>query len=282
MASVTIKDKPFGSFKSTNTKAQLKKLKFSPDVVDDSRKKTEPKPFHIPIRIETVHTAFEEFEQLQNALNSIFQINRDVLRKKTTFAQSIAYRVLGSIDWTRADFSQIEQVFKASSKKTLSISREQGKYIKLNEAEVKRGVYEWVLWRINFNNSLIESPEQAGRMSNLPPKSADDKISESDYLYMIAKWANDESCLDLGSYIHYGLPRARIRTRIYQDHAHVEKTQLNGTTKINQTTSTNSSGFLSASSIDFSNESNLTNVTMQPIAGSKIDSNTFCVNSNPK
>jgi hypothetical protein len=265
MTSILSKDNSFGSCKSAKNTTKLKKhLHFSPDIEDNWKTcKESLKQIHIPVQAECVQSVFHEFEHVRHALNVVFQLNRDALRKQTTFAQSIAYRVLGSIDWTCADFGQIEQLFKTRAKDDVSISKEQGKFIKLSEVEVKQGVYEWILWRIKYNNSLIDSSKHSYDMKHLPFAFDDNKTKQTVCLYMIAKWANDNSSLDFGSYMHYGLPRARIRTHANQSDTHNDAGFVNLSEKVNQTISNNSSGFLSgASSVDLSNESSLTTVTI--------------------
>lgn len=152
-----------------------------------------------------------------------------------TLAESIAYRFMASIDWTRYNIKEsyavIYPLLKTNSETLCSfLSQDYGILMHLKDSEVKKSIHEWSLWRTEANKEIW----MLIKRNILEPKSSDDdntlnnsadfqnlfqeKVSTAGknlhdlvMMYVIAKWSSDKSRMRFGTFMHYGIPRARIR-----------------------------------------------------------------------
>jgi len=118
-------------------------------------------------------------------------------------SESLAFRLLASVDWPNLDQHAFHQMFSPIlNLRHLSLDSVLTKVhcglLKLTENEVKSALQLWSDWR----TKLVQSDSV-----DEPPGGEDDLI----IMYAMAKWSSDDSSLKFGTYLHYGIPRAKLR-----------------------------------------------------------------------
>lgn len=197
--------------------------------------------YQLPIHNDILDSAHKELELFKKFLNHLLQINQSALTNKISFAENMAFRVLASIDWTKANFDELKKFIDPYLNcQHLNLNhlvlKEHGKFMNLKQHEVHEAIHEWSQWRLKLNKSIINNPalfelsftdlndskasglfrrnknQNKKELEILSLSKLDPRIKEILSLYMIAKWSNDNSGLKFTLYFHYGIPRARLRT----------------------------------------------------------------------
>lgn len=204
--------------------------------------------FEIPINNNFVQLANDELNQFKGFLNRLLQMNQSALTNKISFAENLAFRLLGTIDWHKANFDELKQFiepFLNSQYLNLNhlIFKENGKFLHLKQTEAHEAIHTWTAYRTKMNGLLIENPNmfsfnfseekrekkhffwhknkkiEGPFESILHFDDIDDHLKEVMFLYLIAKWSKDDSTLKFSTFFHYGLPRARARESTLPDNS---------------------------------------------------------------
>lgn len=119
--------------------------------------------FELPFNDDILNTASHELDQFKNFLNYLLKMNQSCLTNQISYAENMAFRVLGSIDWTKSNFDEIKQfIDPVVNTQHLNlnhmISKENGKFLQLKQNEVHEAIHEWSYWRLKLNKLLISNP----------------------------------------------------------------------------------------------------------------------------
>ncbi|CAF1080258.1 unnamed protein product [Brachionus calyciflorus] len=196
--------------------------------------------FEIPLNNNFLQIANNELNQFKGFLNRLLQMNQSALTNKISFAENLAFRLLGTIDWHKANFDELKQFiepFLNTNYLNLNhlIFKENGKFLHLKQNEAHEAIHTWAGFRTKMNCLLVENPN-VFNLSDLEEKkerslffrhknkkieghfesllnlnSIEERVKEIMILYLIAKWSKDDSSLKFSTFFHYGIPRARVR-----------------------------------------------------------------------
>jgi len=124
-------------------------------------------------------------------------------KQRVSLAESLAFRLLASVDWPNLGRDEFKEIFDPIlSLKHLSLdsflTKTHCSLLKFREDEVKNALYLWSDWRTKLNSS---------KDFNDPLSGEDDLI----LMFAMAKWSSDDSNLKFGTFLHYGIPRAKLR-----------------------------------------------------------------------
>ncbi|RNA09024.1 hypothetical protein BpHYR1_023370 [Brachionus plicatilis] len=195
--------------------------------------------FEIPQNENFLEEANVELNKFKEFLNRLLQMNQSASTNKISFAENLAFRLLGTIDWHKSNFDELKQFiqpFLNSHHLNLDhlIFKENGKFLHLKQCEAHEAIHTWTEYRTRMNTILIENPEIfsltfshekkekkhfwhknkkiEGPFENLLGfNNIQNRLKEIMILYLIAKWSKDDSSLKFSTFFHYGIPRARVR-----------------------------------------------------------------------
>lgn len=209
------------------------------DTVDPYSEKKKFSNFEVPQNENFLVEANVELNKFKGFLNRLLQMNQSATTNKISFAENLAFRLLGTIDWHKSNFDELKkfiQPFLNSQHLNLDhlIFKENGKFVHLKQCEAHEAIHTWAEYRTKMNSILIENPDifnltfshekkekkhfwhknkkMEGAFENLLGfNNMQNRLKEIMILYLIAKWSKDDSSLKFSVFFHYGIPRARIR-----------------------------------------------------------------------
>lgn len=127
----------------------------------------------IPLSNSIMNTACNELTSFKRFLSNLISINESAQSEKISFAENMAFRLLGSMDWTNATFADIKKLLNplANSRHidlNFFITKEYGKFLKLKEKEAKQALHEWFEWRVKLNDHLIQNFKKKSKADRDP------------------------------------------------------------------------------------------------------------------
>ncbi len=141
-----------------------------------------------------------------------------------SFAENLAFRYLGSIDWNKKNFDEFKTLFSPIVyKKHFSLdsllSKKHGKHFKFKDTEINKSIHDWCYWRKKLNDVLYEKNEQSNtdpsenelhllKLKNFNQEidleinnSTNESNKEACVSYIISKWSQDDSQLNFSTYM---------------------------------------------------------------------------------
>lgn len=195
--------------------------------------------FEVPQNENFLNEANIELNKFKGFLNRLLQMNQSASTNKISFAENLAFRLLGTIDWHKSNFDELKQFiqpFLNTQHLNLDhlIFKENGKFLHLKQSEAHEAIHTWAEYRTKMNSTLVENPDVfdltfshekkekkhfwhknkkiEGPLENLfALNDIQNRLKEIMILYLIAKWSKDDSSLKFSTFFHYGIPRARLR-----------------------------------------------------------------------
>lgn len=161
---------------------------------------------HIPQDTTLINQSSKELFKFAEIIQCILN-RRKTSRNNISFSESLAFRLLASIDWSETDLNEFKKNFTPLlTLKHLDLEsqliKSHSSHLKFKENEVKDALYLWSNWRRNFmNNSESTNEDQ-----NTLVKKDDDLMT----LYALSRWSENDSSMKFGTFLHYGIPRARL------------------------------------------------------------------------
>ena len=190
--------------------------------------------FEIPFNQNLLKETTKKLTMFNKTIQNMLSYNTSA---QISLAETLAFRQLASVDWSKIDLYDFRKVFKplVDSKHLIDLDniliKNHGSYFKFNQEEVQLAISHWLDFRLKLNNDLIESFKNlkenrsyfnTDSKENYSTDSIDsgfegmndgmNSLNENNFtLYVLAKWSGDDSSLKLKTFMHYGIPRAKIR-----------------------------------------------------------------------
>lgn len=176
-----------------------------------------PIHFEIPFNEVLINKAFSELSKFVNVIEKIIMPKSKMKTKNITFSERLAFRIVADVDWTCTDFIELKKEFETIlNAKHIGfdnlLTKKHCRYLKLKKAEVKEALSLWTDWRLDINSSFNGSNKESIELRNTKKNALLQQNEDLMLMHAFAKWSADDSKMKFGTFLHYGIPRAKIST----------------------------------------------------------------------